>query len=192
MSSSDNLTLLLQRVRAGDKKAEDELLPKVYDDLRRLALQRSRVHHHRGSLEPTALVHELYIRLATGAPVDWKDRSHFFAVAARMMRRIVIDAARATLAQKRGGPDDVLTLDEELAGSGPSNDNLVALDEALTVLSGIDPRAARVVELRFFFGFTEREIARLLDIGITTAKRDWEFARAWLESRLGQPPRRQS
>jgi RNA polymerase sigma-70 factor, ECF subfamily len=185
MSQSPDVTVLLQRFRKGDKAAANELLPLVYEELKRLAAIRMKSERPGHTLQPTALVHEVYLKLAMGAPVDWQNRAHFFAVAAQHMRRIIVDHARAATAGKRGGGRQSVSLDDFMGTTLPPDESMLALDEALDRLKEIDERAARVVELRFFGGLTEREVAEVLGIGVTTMKRDWDFARAWLGSRLG-------
>jgi RNA polymerase sigma factor (TIGR02999 family) len=184
MSEPADITVLLQRFRRGDKAAADELLPLVYDELKRLAASRMKTERPGHTLQPTALVHEVYLKLAMGSPVNWQNRAHFFAVAAQHMRHIIVDHARAATAGKRGGGKVVVSLDDFTGASLPPDESMLALDEALTRLKNVDQRAARVVELRFFGGLTERDIAEVLGIGVTTTKRDWEFARAWLGTRL--------
>jgi RNA polymerase sigma factor (TIGR02999 family) len=184
MSKRADITSLLQRYRKGDKAAAEELLPLVYGELKRLAASRLKHERPGHTLQPTALVHEVYLKLAMGTPVDWQDRAHFLAVAAQHMRRIIVDHARAATAGKRGGGHVRISLDDFSGVSLPRDASMLALDEALTSLKQIDERAAKVVELRFFGGLTEQEVAEALGIGITTMKRDWKFARAWLGARL--------
>ena len=184
MSQQPDVTVLLQRFRKGDQEAANQLLPLVYEELKRLAAIRMKSERRDHTLQPTALVHEVYLKLAMGAPVDWQNRAHFFAVAAQHMRRIIVDHARAATAGKRGGGRQSVALDDFMGTTLPPDESMLALDEALDQLKEIDKRAARVVELRFFGGLTEREVAEVLDIGVTTMKRDWEFARAWLGTRL--------
>ena len=184
MSQQPDVTVLLQRFRKGDQEAANQLLPLVYEELKRLAAIRMKSERRDHTLQPTALVHEVYLKLAMGAPVDWQNRAHFFAVAAQHMRRIIVDHARAATAGKRGGGKQSVALDDFMGTTLPPDESMLALDEALDQLKEIDERAARVVELRFFGGLTEREVAEVLDIGVTTLKRDWEFARAWLGTRL--------
>lgn len=137
------------------------------------------------TLQPTALVHELYLRLfAARATPEWRDRAHFFAVAAQTLRRILVDHAREHHAGKRGGDQIKVTLSEAESLSGTSDENLLAIEEALEELQKLQPRAAQVVELRFFAGLTEDEVASVLELSSITVKRDWKFARAWLMSRL--------
>ena len=177
------VTTLLHAWRRGDQAAFEQLAPLVHDELRRRArhyLHGERPNH---TLQPTALVHEVYLRMVKVDHVDWHDRAHFFAVAARYMRQILVDSARARRYQKRGGGALKVTLDEALAVSDPSPD-LVALDDALDVLALQDHRKARVVELRFFGGMTNEEIAAALDISTDTVTRDWQMAKLWLRREL--------
>jgi len=137
------------------------------------------------TLQPTALVHELYLKLFQGEPIDWQNRAHFFAVAAQQLRRIVVNHARDRQAQKRGGKRLKVSLSEVNGLPQPQDQDLLELDEALTRLEKADARAARVIELRFFAGLTEIEAAEALDISLATLKRDWAFGRAWLLRHLG-------
>jgi len=186
--SKQQITALLALVREGDQQAASQLLELVYPELRRLAqhyMDRERPGH---TLQATALVHEAYLRIFDAEPIQWQDRAHFFAVAANRMRQILVDHARAREAERRGGGRVQVSLDAETAVAlGPDYD-LIALDEALERLEALDPRACRVVELRFFGGLTEAEAAEVLGISPATLKRDWEFARAWLFSRLRPHP----
>jgi RNA polymerase sigma-70 factor, ECF subfamily len=177
------ITTLLIGWRAGDRTAGDELVAIVYPELRRLAahyLRQERVGH---TLQATALVHELYVRLFASEPVSWENRAHFFAVAAQQLRRILIDYARSARAAKRGGHFARVTL-ADIPQPMQENLDLLALDEALARLEELDPRVARVVELRFFAGLEEKDAATVLDISVATLKRDWTFAKAWLVSQL--------
>lgn len=173
---------LLRAWRDGDSKAPQKLIPLVYPELRRLAQQRVRRERVGHTLQPTALVHEAYLRLA-GGDVDWQDRAHFFAVAAQTMRRILVDHARSRLAKKRGG-DGRQSLLVTAAVTEPRSVELLDLDEALTRLSQVDPERARVVELRFFGGLTIEETAEALGRSPATIKRDWNFARVFLHREL--------
>jgi RNA polymerase sigma factor (TIGR02999 family) len=179
-SDKPEITQLLQAWRGGDDRALDRLAPLIYDDLRDLA--RRTISHERPDLtiQATALVNEVFLRLAEGAKVDWQDRSHFFAVAAKVMRRILTDAARARRREKRGGGAEPRPLNEAEVASGQSDRSLIALDDALEALSKCEPRKARVVEMRFFAGMTHDEIAEVLTISRDTVKRDWNFAKLWL------------
>lgn len=173
-------TQLLRAWRAGDRRALDQMLPLVYDELHRLAagyLSRERADH---TLQPTALVHEAYLRLISQRDVDWRNRAQFLGVAAGMMRRILVNHARDRVAAKRGGPKEQVSLSLVGAVSGVPDVDLIALEEALDRLTVLDPRKARVVELRFFGGLTTEEIAEVLDTSRPTVERDWSFARAWL------------
>jgi RNA polymerase sigma factor (TIGR02999 family) len=181
------ITLLLKAWRCGDQSAGDALISIVYPELKRLASHSLRRQRRGHTLQPTALVHELFISLLASNPISWHDRGHFFVVAARQFRRILIDYARAAHAAKRGGNQARVTLDD-FPKPGPNNDDLLAIDEALTRLEQLDQRAARVVELRFFAGFREQEAADALDVSVATVKRDWEFARAWLSKQLAVEP----
>jgi RNA polymerase sigma-70 factor, ECF subfamily len=186
--ASEQITAWLTNWREGDLNASERLFGVVYPQLRRIAARF--LHNERGdhTLEPNALVNELYLRLLGAAPIDFKDRAHFFAIAAQTMRRILIDYARARVADKRGGEQQRLSL-SAVEGWNPVNRNedILELDQVLSKLEKADPRAARVVELRFFGGLQEDEIAEVLNISIITVKRDWKVARAWLIARL-QPP----
>jgi RNA polymerase sigma factor (TIGR02999 family) len=164
----------------GDGAAMDELLQLVYAELRRLAasyLRRERSDH---TLQPTALVHEAYLRMVDQTQVRWQNRAHFFGVAAQMMRRILVDHARSQHAEKRGGDAQKLSLDENIDVSGERAADLVALDEALSRLAEIDPQKSRVVELRFFGGLSVEETAEVLGVSAPTVKRHWRLAKAWL------------
>jgi RNA polymerase sigma factor (TIGR02999 family) len=174
----------------GDRQV-DALLPVVYEELRRLAAAYLRRERPGQTLQPTALVHEAYLRLMKDRPDRWQNRAHFCAIAAHSMRQILIERARARGAQKRGGAQPRVTLDESLvAGQSPSVD-LVSLDEALERLEAIDPEQARLVELRFFGGLTIEETAEAMKISPATVKRHWTIARAWLARELAsEPPER--
>ncbi len=183
-SDPGSLTFWLVEWRNGDQEAGKRLFEATYHELRRLAaryLQRERPDH---TLQPTALVSELYLKLFAGEPVEWRNRAHFFAVAAQQMRRILIDHARAHLAEKRGGGNAWLSTTDANGAAAPQAEELLALDEALRHLEELDRRSARVIELRFFGGLTEAEAAEVLGISVATLKRDWEFARAWLVDQL--------
>lgn len=176
----EEITQLLLAWGKGDQDAFDRLMPFVYGELRRLAhayMRRQRSDH---TLQTTALVNEAYMRLIDSSQVRWQDRNHFFAMSARLMRRILVDFARAKKAQKRGGGDHKVTFDEELPVSDSKETDLLALDEALTRLAELDERQSRIVELKYFGGLTEEEIAEYLEISARTVRRDWSVARAWL------------
>jgi len=179
------VTQLLQRASIGDDQAVADLFPLVYDDLRRVAAKRLRGEQHNQSLEATGLVHEAFIRLVPGAVHHRpQNRAHFFAVAARAMRQVLVDHARVRAAAKRGGDAARVTLtDSVIAGDNRSVD-VLAVDEALRRLAALSERQAKVVELRYFAGASEREIADVLGISTPTVKRDWQVARAWLRKEL--------
>jgi RNA polymerase sigma factor (TIGR02999 family) len=175
-----DVTRLLVKWTDGDASALEELMPLVYSELRKLAgryLRRERSNH---TLQSTALVHEAYLRLVDQKQVRWQNRAHFFAVAAQMIRRILVDHARATQAEKRGGGVCKLALDEALAVPEARDLNLVALDDALTGLAAIDLQQSKIVELRFFAGLSIEDTAEVLGISPATVKRDWTMAKAWL------------
>ncbi len=176
---TQEVTQLLVKLSAGDRSALDDLLPLVYDELRRLAdryLRRERSDH---TLQATALVNEAYLRLVD-QNVPWQNRAHFFGVAAEMMRRILVDHARSHQAQKRGSGGIKLSLDDALNMSDERASDLIALDEALSALAEFDPQKSRIVELRFFAGLSIEETARVLGIGTATVIRQWKMAKAWL------------
>ena len=178
------VTQILAELGQAEGRASAELLPLVYDELRRLAdayLRRERVNH---TLQTTALVHEAYVRLAEGGDRRWNDRAHFFRVAAKTMRRILINHAMEKKARKRGGGAQGVELDEAHAVTPETNVDLIALDEALQRLASVDEQKARVVELRYFGGCTIDETAAALNIGTATVEREWRTARAWLKAEL--------
>jgi len=169
---------------ADDRESLESLLPVVYQELRRLAASYLRRERPGQTLQPTALVHEAYLRLLKDRPGRWQNRAHFCAIAAHSMRQILIERARARGALKRGGGGPRVTLDEALIAGGERSIDLVALDEALDRLAQFDPEQARLVELRFFGGLTVEETAEALDISPATVKRHWAVARAWLAREL--------
>jgi RNA polymerase sigma factor (TIGR02999 family) len=182
--SPGSVTRLLQSWRAGDETALAQLMPLVHQDLQRIArhcMRGERAHH---SLQATALVHEAYLRLVDAQHMNWQNRAHFLAMAARLMRRILVDVARARRYQKRGGNPLRVSLGDALVTSEKSQD-LVALDEALEALGKLHERKSRVVELRFFGGLSVEEAAAVLDVSPQTVMRDWKLARAWLRRELG-------
>ncbi len=183
-SGTHDLTRLLKRVQRGDREAESSLFEAAYRQLRRMAGARLRHERAGHTLQPTALVNEAYLKLISQKGATWQNRAHFFAVASQVMRRIMVDYARNRLAEKRGGGQAPLPLDEALVFSKEKSAELVALDEALERLEQKDERAHRVVELRFFGGLSVEETAEVLGIAPRTVKRDWSFGRAWLRGQL--------
>ena len=182
--SEPDLTALLQRLSGGDKAAEAELFRRVYRELRKIARSCLRGERQEHTLQATALVNEAYLKLIAGPKIDWKSRAHFFGLAAQGMRRILVDYARQRAAAKRAGIH--VDLDEALIVS-PERCTLVDdLDEALKRLAQFAPRAAKVVEMRYFGGMTEEEIADLLDVSVKTVKRDWKMACEWLRDELSK------
>lgn len=175
---------LLRAWRGGDRAALDRLVPLVYGELRRLAHRYIVQERAAYSLQSAALIHEAYIRLADLNRIEWRDRAHFFAVAARFMRRILVDRARARAYPKRGGGEKKVGLDEAQAVAPASRLDVVRLHDALNALAEFDARKARVVELRFFGGLTEPETAEVLGISHETVKRDWRIAKVWLLGEL--------
>ncbi|MEM7349728.1 MAG: sigma-70 family RNA polymerase sigma factor [Acidobacteriota bacterium] len=180
---SQEITRLLVDWSQGDRQALAQLTPLIYDELRYLAKSSFRGERQDHTLQATALVHETYMRLIDQKQVHWKNRAHFFAIAARMMRRILVDHARSHLASKRGSGHR-LELDEGHAFSEERDVDLIALDQTLERLAEFDPRQSRLVELRFFGGLTIDETAEVLDISPATVKREWDVAKAWLFGQL--------
>jgi RNA polymerase sigma-70 factor, ECF subfamily len=183
-----DVTALLLAWRQGDHSAFEELIPVVYDELRRLAHRHLRGERRNHTLQTADLVHETYVRLVDSSRVQWQNRAHFFAMAAQCMRRILVDAARARQSLKRGGDQARVELDPELTIAAGPNIDLVALDEALNGLAAVDERRSRVVELRFFGGLSVEETAGVLDVSPETVMRDWKVARAWLFKQLNSVP----
>ena len=175
--------------RTGNLDARNRLFAVAYPQLRQIAARFLRHERADHTLDPTALVNELALRLLGSAPLAYKDRSHFFALAAQMMRRILVDYARARVAGKRGGVQQRVTLSSiaDDLGAAPQSEDLLVLDDALSNLERADPRAAHVVELRFFGGLHEQDVAEILGVSVTTVKRDWKVARAWLIDQLQSP-----
>jgi RNA polymerase sigma-70 factor, ECF subfamily len=178
--SSHEVTGLLRDWSGGDVGAAERLMPLVYEELRRLArsyLRRERSDH---TLQPTALVNEAYLKLVDQSRVSWQDRHHFFGIAAQMMRRVLVDHARSHAAEKRGGPRGKVSLEEANVPTGERAAELVELDDALQRLAGVFPRKGKVVELRFFGGFSVEETAAILGVSDKTVMREWESAKLWL------------
>lgn len=182
--SAQAITVLLSRVAEGDQSAADQLMTQLYPDLKRMAARVFRSERPNHTLQPTALVNEAYMRTFGARSIDWRSRAHFFAVMATQIRRVLVDHARGRRAEKRGGGGFSVSLDETDGEYSAPVADYFALDEALTQLAQEDARAARVVELRFFGGLKDSEIAEVLEISMPTVTRDWRFARAWLASRL--------
>jgi RNA polymerase sigma factor (TIGR02999 family) len=178
------VTELLVTYRGGNAGALDQLLPLVYDELHRIA--QNSLRHERGghTLQATALVNEAYLRLVEQRESNWQNRAHFLGIAARLMRRILLDYARRRHAQRRGGPQQKLTLDEALAVSNDNFSELIALDDALLHLAHIDPQQAQIAELHLFGGLTMKEIAEVLGCDEHVPPREWRMAKAWLHSNL--------
>jgi RNA polymerase sigma-70 factor, ECF subfamily len=184
-ASERSVTQLLLAWGEGEDAALEALTPIVYDELRRLA-RRSLAGERAGTLQATALVHEAFIRLVDVRRVRWQNRAHFYAVAARLMRRVLVDLARTRLAQKRGGRAKKVTLDEGLLVSDGHSRQVVAIDDALHELARVDARKAQVVELRFFGGLSVDESAEVLKVSPETVMRDWKMAKAWLLRELSE------
>ena len=182
--SSGEVTRLLGELRRGRPDAEAELLPLVYEHLHRLAAHYVRQERPDHTLQATALMNEAYLRLVSQENTDWQDRAHFFGIAARLMRQILVDHARGHQAGKRGGLAEKLPLDELRELSPTKSREMVQLDDALCSLEELDPQQARIVELRFFGGLTVEETAEVLGISPRTVKREWSVARAWLHGEL--------
>ena len=192
LRDSDDITALLKAFSRGDQEAREALMPLVYDHLRAQARRYMRKERSGVTLQGTALVHEAYLRLINAHDVDWHDRTHFFALSAQIMRRILIDAARARAAAKRGGKavnvdrssavdlDQIPSIDSAAAAA-----SMCALDDALESLARLDPRRAKVIELRFFGGLSVEETAEVLQVSAQTVMRDWRLARAWIAREMG-------
>jgi RNA polymerase sigma-70 factor, ECF subfamily len=183
------LTQLLKAWSGGDKSALDKLMPLVYNDLRRLARRHMAGEREDHTLQTTALVNEAYMRLVDSKQTSWRDRAHFFAVCARLMRNILVDAARSRQALKRGAGVRVVELDEAMAASAEPAVDLIALDDALTALAAFDARKGQVVEMRIFGGLSVEETAGVLEISTDTVTRDMHLATAWLRRELGRERR---
>jgi len=184
MDTSTEVTVLLSELTKGNPEAGAKLIPLVYGELRRMAggyMRREREGH---TLQATALVHEAYLKLLGQHSVDWQNRAHFFGIAAQVMRRVLIDHARGHIRDKRGGGHEALPLDEALVFSPQRAEEFLELDEALERLAKLDPRQAKIVELRFFGGLTVEETAEVVGTSPKTVKRDWSVAKAWLHGEL--------
>ena len=177
---SSDVTRLLQDWSHGDPAALERLIPLVFEDLRQIAGRMFQRESDGHTLQPTALVNEVYLRLMEQRKIHWQNREQFFGVAALMMRRILVDYAKGRQAAKRGSGAPKVPLDETIAVPELRGVDVVALDDALSRLAGIDPRQGRIVEMRFFMGLSHEEIAEVLEISVTTVKREWRTARLWL------------
>lgn len=185
--ASDEVTGLLLKWSEGDAKALESLIPVVYKECRGIAARQLRRERPEHTLSPTALVHEFYFRVVDQSRVTWKDRAHFFGVAGHLMRRVLVDYARARQAKKRGGGRTRVSLGPWLAASKESSvADVLAIDEALQRLGRLDPEQERIVEMRFFAGLTVEEIAHALDRSPRTVKREWRLAKAWLHHELSR------
>ena len=179
-TGSREISLLLADLGKGDEVALEQLMPLVYDELRRMARGYMRRQPSGHTFQTTELIHETYLKLAKQEDRNWQNRAHFFGVAASAMRHILVDYARAKHSQKRGGWQERITLTDATPASNGQSSEVVALDDALKTLAVLDERKSRVVELKYFGGVTNEEIAEILKISIDTVKRDWRFARTWL------------
>ncbi len=179
------VTGLLQAWHAGDEDAYRQVAAIVYDELKRQAARYMRRERVGDTLQTTALVHEVFVRLVDAGAVHWQNRRHFLAIAGRTMRRVLVDMARSADAAKRGAGADHLSLNSDVAAPGPEPADFIALDEALERLATMDPRKVRVIELRFFAGLSVEETADVLEVSPDTVTRDWRIARAWLRGQLG-------
>lgn len=181
---AENLTAKLKQAQAGKREGLDDFLPLVYDELKRIAAYKLAAERANHTLQPTALVHEAYLRLIDQHSVNWQNRAHFFAIASEMMRRILVNHAESHNAKKRGEGKTLVSLDEAENQAADAAVDLIFLDSALNELAEFDPGAARIVELKFFGGLTNEEAAEVLGVSESTVKREWRTARAWLTARL--------
>jgi RNA polymerase sigma-70 factor (ECF subfamily) len=188
MAGAGDITRLLGELKSGSKAAESRLLEIVYPELRKIAGRYLKQEASGHTLQPTALVNEAYLQLTGQMDKEWQNRNHFFAVAAQLMRRILVDYARSRKATKRDGGWQRLELTDALAVSDDRLDEIISVDSALDKLAEFDPRKSRVVELRFFGGLTEEEVADVLQVTPRTVRRDWNFAKAWLHGELNTRP----
>jgi RNA polymerase sigma factor (TIGR02999 family) len=181
---ASDVTALLNRMRSGDREAGEEVGALVYGELHRIASREMRREREGHLLQTTALVHEAYLKLAGGESLEIQSRAHFFAVASKQMRRILVDHARSSGALRHGGGAGRVDIEEIQIGAPERSVDVLELDESLRELEQMDPRAAKVVELRYFGGYTDKEVAEVLDTSLATVRRDWEFARSWLFDRM--------
>ncbi|MBX3297413.1 MAG: sigma-70 family RNA polymerase sigma factor [Acidobacteria bacterium] len=181
---SPEITQLLLAWREGDEGALEQLMPAVYQELRRLARNYMRRQNPDHTLQTTALVNEAFLRLVDSNRVNWQDRNHFFAISAQLMRRVLVDSARKRNSLKRGGDQIMVTLDDRAEVAIEKHEDMIALDEALERLAKLSPRQAQIVEMKYFAGLTEDQVAETLDLSTRTVRRDWNLARAWLYREL--------
>jgi RNA polymerase sigma factor (TIGR02999 family) len=184
MAESASITKMLNQYQSGDRKVLDELFPVVYDELRRLARSRLQGERSDHTLQPTALVHEAYLRLIEQHSTNWQNRAHFFGLAAEMMRRILVNHAVKRNAEKRFGSQTKIALDDAIDVLAEREVDLVALNDALDKLAEFDAQQAKIIELRFFAGLKIEEVAEVLGVSESTVKREWRVAKAWLHDRL--------
>jgi RNA polymerase sigma factor (TIGR02999 family) len=182
---NDNITQLLKSAQSGNRQSLDEFLPLVYQELKKIAAYKLSLERKNHTLQATALVHEAYLRLIDQHSVDWKNRSHFFAIASEMMRRILVNHAESHNAKKRGDGQTMISLDDaENLAIADSEVDLIFLDNALNELAEFDETQAKIVEMKFFGGLTNEEVAEVLGVSDSTIKREWRMARAWLTTKL--------
>lgn len=186
MSAQGDVTQILSAVSKGDRGAVDDLLPIVYDELKRRAASMMRREREGHTLQPTALVHEAFLELVNQDRVDWQGRAHFFAVASHLMRRILVDHARSRLREKRGGKAERISLDEGLGLSVERDADVLALDDALKALAEEDPQQAELVAMRFFGGLSVEECAAVLGVSKRTVEAEWTLIKAWLRRQLSE------
>ncbi|MGQ0736448.1 MAG: sigma-70 family RNA polymerase sigma factor [Acidobacteriota bacterium] len=184
LRSTEQITDLLIAWGEGDQGALDRLTPIIYDELKRLARRYMRREPRGHTLQPTALVHEAYLRLIDWKTPGWHNRAQFFAIAARVMRHVLVDSARSAACAKRGGAAIHVSLDDAMEIAAEPGSNVVAIDEALIALAALDPRQSKVVELRFFGGLTWEEVADVLEVSVGTVRRDWSLAKVWIYRQL--------
>jgi RNA polymerase sigma factor (TIGR02999 family) len=181
-----NITLLLNEISNGNEVAIEKVLPLVYNELRRISSKYLRNEYKKHTFQTTELVHEAYIKLIGNQQISWQSRAHFFGIASKTMRQILVDYARKRNSQKRGSGKTKLSLDDAQLVASESNDQILALDEALKKLEFIEERSGKIVELRYFSGLTIEETAEILNISSASVKRDWQFAKAWLYKEIQQ------
>ena len=178
--SPQNITLLLNEISKGNNLAIEQILPLVYDELRKISSKYLSDEYRKHTFRTTELVHEAYIKLIGNQQISWESRAHFYGIAAKTMRQILVDYARKRKSQKRGSGKPKLSLDDAQLVASESDEQIIALDEALKKLENAEERSSKIVELRYFSGLTIEETAKLLNISAATVKRDWQFAKTWL------------